>query len=273
MELSADRCARSAIPVGRLAVGRRLGSPSRALPHGIARFLPGCGPRPESKEAPPHLERSRDAMESPPSTPDPHTQRRVISAGGTIVGMPAVIPSKTDRDAAKYFEQLKSTTLRSVYSVQGSAQTRVEEASDVESGPCSDPFHPERWSSPPPSGADPIYPCDEPEEESEAVVMQALEARARLAAFAERNADAAVAETEAGSPSETELVVALPVTTESPPSPSAAADAPTKSDVYVDEFAYIPMRRSSEDRRLLVIAAIASGGVIVAALSALTVLL
>lgn len=214
-------------------------------------------------------------MESPPSTPDPHTQRRVISAGGTIVGMPAVIPSKTDRDAAKYFEQLKSTTLRSVYSVQGSEQTWTEEgpASDLESGPCSDAFHPERWSSPPPSGADPIYPCDEPEEESEAGVIQALEARARLAAFAERNADAAVAEAEARSPVESELAAAPLVATEPLPSPSASADAPAKSDVYVDEFAYIPMRRSSEDRRLLVIAAIASGGVIVAALSALTVLL
>lgn len=33
--------------------------------------------------------------------------------------------------------------------------------------------HPERWSQPPPSGAlAPIVPCDEPEEEDVAVVMQ-----------------------------------------------------------------------------------------------------
>jgi hypothetical protein len=208
-------------------------------------------------------------MQAPPSTPDPQTHKRVISAGGTIVGMPAVIPSKADRDAARHFEQLRSTTLRSVYSVQGDEQTLVKAApdSDSDSGPCSDAFHPERWSNPPPSGVEPIYPCDDPDDESEAGMMPALEARARLAAFAERNAEAAVAETQAQSEE------AAPAMPDQPPSPWSASAGVPKSDVYVDEFAYIPMRRSAEDRRLLVIAAMASGGVILAALSALTVLL
>lgn len=49
---------------------------------------------------------------------------------------------------------LCSTTLRSVY--------RPEQRDDA---PCSDAFHPERWSNPPAIGLEPIVPCDEPEED------------------------------------------------------------------------------------------------------------
>ncbi len=40
--------------------------------------------------------------------------------------------------------------------------------------PVSDPFHPERWSTPPPEGLAPIVPCDEPEEDDVAKVLPAV---------------------------------------------------------------------------------------------------
>ncbi len=241
-------------------------------------------------------------MPVPTSTPEPETQPRVISDGGTIVGMPAIVPTKAERDAARDFERLKSTTLRSVYSsapaaspepldepvdsagfsdVEASVSLALNNldseaaaaplpapetsstAAEVESAPCSDAFHPERWSVPPPSGVEPIYPCEEPEEESDAQIMPALQARERLAAFAERNADSAVAEA-------TSQAAAKAKAQE-----SVWADPAQQSDskeLYVDEFAYIPMRRSTEDRRLLIVAAVCSGGAIVVALTALAFL-
>ncbi len=246
--------------------------------------------------------RSTFAMAVPTSTPEPETQPRVISDGGTIVGMPAIVPTKAERDAAEGFERLKSTTLRSVYSSAPAASPApldepVDSAgfSDVEasvslalnnldseaaaaplptpeppaqtamaeSAPCSDAFHPERWSVPPPSGVDPIYPCEEPEVESDAQVMPALQARERLAAFAERNADSAVAEAESHAAVNVNAQASVWAT------PAHHSDS---NELYVDEFAYIPMRRSTEDRRLLVVAAVCSGGAIVVALTALAFL-
>ncbi|MBK7580833.1 MAG: hypothetical protein IPI67_11565 [Myxococcales bacterium] len=85
-------------------------------------------------------------MEMPDSTPEP--VRRTVR--GTIVGMPAVVR------APVRLGQLSSATLRSVYS--------------REEGPCSDAFHPERWSTPPAAGLSPIIPCDEPEEDDQVQV-------------------------------------------------------------------------------------------------------
>ena len=109
---------------------------------------------------------------------------------------------------------------------------------------------------------EPIYPCEEPEEESDAQIMPALQARERLAAFAERNADSAVAEatSQAAAKARAQSVWAAP------------AHQSDSKELYVDEFAYIPMRRSPEDRRLLVVAAMCSGGAIVVALTALAFL-
>ena len=85
-------------------------------------------------------------MSAPASSPDSFRPRR--TAQGTIVGMPPVV-----REPAR-LGALCSTTLRSVY--------RPEQRDDA---PCSDAFHPERWSNPPAIGLEPIVPCDEPEED------------------------------------------------------------------------------------------------------------
>lgn len=85
-------------------------------------------------------------MSAPVSSPDSFRPRR--TAQGTIVGMPPVV-----REPAR-LGALCSTTLRSVY--------RPEQRDDA---PCSDAFHPERWSNPPAIGLEPIVPCDEPEED------------------------------------------------------------------------------------------------------------
>lgn len=85
-------------------------------------------------------------MSAPASSPDSFRPRR--TAQGTIVGMPPVV-----REPAR-LGPLCSTTLRSVY--------RPEQRDDA---PCSDAFHPERWSNPPAIGLEPIVPCDEPEED------------------------------------------------------------------------------------------------------------
>lgn len=94
-------------------------------------------------------------MQGPPSHPDAAPYR-----GGTIVGMPAVVPLDAEAEAAR--RQELSTTLRS----------RIDPTELT--GPCSDPFHPERWSKPPPTGARPIYPVDDPEEEEGARVLDSV---------------------------------------------------------------------------------------------------
>jgi hypothetical protein len=39
----------------------------------------------------------------------------------------------------------------------------------------SDPFHPERWSNPPPTGARPIIPCEDPPDETSGVMLTPLQ--------------------------------------------------------------------------------------------------
>ena len=95
-------------------------------------------------------------MSAPASSPDSFRPRR--TAQGTIVGMPPVV-----REPAR-LGQLCSTTLRSVY--------RPEQRDDA---PCSDAFHPERWSNPPAIGLEPIVPCDEPEEDDAVQLRPKLE--------------------------------------------------------------------------------------------------
>lgn len=93
-------------------------------------------------------------MSAPASGPESLGPRR--TAQGTIVGMPPVVR------APVALGQLCSTTLRSVYKAEDDA-------------PCSDAFHPERWSNPPPLGLAPIVPCDEPEEDEAVQVFPRLE--------------------------------------------------------------------------------------------------
>lgn len=88
-------------------------------------------------------------MSAPASGPESFGPRR--TAQGTLVGMPPVVP---DPARAGAFREGCSTTLRSVYS--------------PEAAPCSDAFHPERWSNPPATGLSPIVPYDGPEEDEDA---------------------------------------------------------------------------------------------------------
>ncbi|MEZ4220145.1 MAG: hypothetical protein R3B13_04380 [Polyangiaceae bacterium] len=194
-------------------------------------------------------------MDGPPSTPDPATQQRAFTAGGTIVGMPAVVPAPGQEPLPVDFETLKSTTLKSVYSSPPAIldTTPLEGEPELDAGPCSDAFHPERWSSPPPSGLTPIYPCEEPEDEDEARVLTSA-AVARLRAYAERNPEPAQ---RTSAPSE-------PVDT----APVVNAQPAAGQIQYVDEFAYIPMRRSTEDRTLLTIAGLAAAAMLVASIGA-----
>lgn len=96
--------------------------------------------------------RNEGAMNAPTSAPSSQQPLLRLAAGGTIVGMPAVVP----------LPEPQRNTLPSVYD------------SAREAGPLSDPFHPERWSEPPPSGALPIIPCDEPEDEDVARIIPVL---------------------------------------------------------------------------------------------------
>jgi len=101
-------------------------------------------------------------MSTPASGPVSHGPRR--TAQGTIVGMPPVV-----REPARLGLQ-SSSTLRSVYA--------------PDEAPCSDAYHPERWSNPPAAGTAPIIPCEEPEEEDDAEIY----VRPRPAPAAERTA-------------------------------------------------------------------------------------
>lgn len=96
--------------------------------------------------------RNQGAMNAPTSAPSSQQPLIRLAAGGTIVGMPAVVP----------LPEPQRNTLPSVYD------------STRDTAPLSDPFHPERWSEPPPSGALPIIPCDEPEDEDVARVIPVL---------------------------------------------------------------------------------------------------
>ncbi|MBI3203252.1 MAG: hypothetical protein HYZ29_17060 [Myxococcales bacterium] len=93
-------------------------------------------------------------MSAPASSPD--SFRPLRTAQGTIVGMPPVVRHALD--------PLCSTTLRSVY-----RPAAADEA------PCSDAFHPERWSNPPAAGLVPIVPCAEPDEEDGVQLRPKLE--------------------------------------------------------------------------------------------------
>lgn len=126
-------------------------------------------------------------MSAPASSPD--SFRPLRTAQGTIVGMPPVVRQPLDK--------LCSTTLRSVY--------RPAAADDA---PCSDAFHPERWSNPPAVGVAPIVPCDEPDEED------AVQLRPRLELTPARAAPAAEVEVEPPTQRWEPTVVAVPLVDE-----------------------------------------------------------
>ncbi len=71
------------------------------------------------------------------SSPESTGRLAPVTAKGTIVGFPAVIPVAHQPELSAYSEALE----------------------------------PGRWSNPPPSGVSPIIPCEEPDDEDVAVVM------------------------------------------------------------------------------------------------------
>ncbi len=156
-------------------------------------------------------------MTAPASGPESFGPRR--TAQGTIVGMPPVV-----REPVR-LGQLGSITLRSVYK--------------AEEGPCSDAFHPDRWSTPPATDLAPIVPCEEPEEEESVQVLPRLAAEPLPA-------------------SEPVLDVA-PVSEPEAPEPPTERWQP-KAAVVADEPVVLPFRERepSPERRFLVIAATAS---------------
>lgn len=117
--------------------------------------------------------------------------------------------------------QLSSTTLRSVY--------RAEE------GPCSDAFHPDRWSTPPATALAPIVPCEEPEEEDSVQVLPRV----------------------ATEPPP--VLAAVPAPEPEAPEPPTERWQP-KAAVVIDEPVVLPFRERepSPERRFLLIAAAAS---------------
>lgn len=160
-------------------------------------------------------------MTAPASGPESFGPRR--TAQGTIVGMPPVVPEPVR------LGQLGSTTLRSVY--------RAEE------GPCSDAFHPDRWSTPPATNLPPIVPCEEPEEDESVQVLSRLAAEPPPASEPVLSA-ASVSEPEA-------------------PEPPTERWQP-KVAALADEIVVLPFRERepSPERRFLLIAAAASAALL-----------
>lgn len=139
--------------------------------------------------------------------------------------MPPVVPEPVR------LGQLGSTTLRSVY--------RAEE------GPCSDAFHPDRWSTPPATNLAPIVPCEEPEEEESVQVLPQV----------------AMEPPPASEP----VLAAAPVPEPEPEAPEPPTERwQPKAAALADELVVLPFRERepSPERRFLLIAAAASAALL-----------
>jgi hypothetical protein len=143
--------------------------------------------------------------------------------------------------------QLCSTTMRSVYA--------------PEDAPCSDAFHPDRWSNPPPVGLAPIVPCDEPEEDEAVQVLPRLEL------------------TPASAPLEPAPASAATLEEPEPPEPPTerwqprAVSAPLAVEPPADEPVVLPFRDRdpAPGNRLLLLAAVTSATLLLALVSAVLV--